>query len=315
MRSEIVGKPVVDNQNERIAQALSRIAELLEEQAANPFRVRAYRNAASTIRQLSLPIGEILEREGTEGLVALPGIGRSLAHSIAEFVHTGRLPLLQRLEGHDYAEHLFQTVPGIGPELARRIHDQLGVETLQELHAAATDGRLATVQGMGSKRLRAVEESLSGRFRGASESRPAKSYPASTLPPDVTVEELLDVDREYRDLAAKGRLPRIAPRRFNPTREAWLPVLHTRRGGREYTALFSNTIRAHEMGTTRDWVVIYRDDSGDRGRWTVITAAFGPLAGYRIVRGLEPACAVHYQVPSAAHVHQVPQPESLLGGL
>jgi hypothetical protein len=56
--------------------------------------------------------------------------------------------------------------------------------------------------------------------------------------------ELLDVDREYREKAAAGTLRLIAPRRFNPTGEAWLPVLHTRRGQRRYTALFSNTARS-----------------------------------------------------------------------
>ena len=109
----------------------------------------------------------------------------------------------------------------------------------------------------------------------------------------VPVEELLDVDGEYRRLAAKGRLPRIAPRRFNPTGEAWLPILHTQRGTRHYTALFSNTAHAHELGTTHDWVVIYRDDD-DHGRWTVITSQYGKLRGHRIVRGHERECARYY---------------------
>ena len=56
------------------------------------------------------------------------------------------------------------------------------------------------------------------------------------------------MDREYREQADAGKLPRIAPRRFNPSRAAWLPVLHTRRGQRAYTALFSNTARAHRAG-------------------------------------------------------------------
>ena len=103
--------------------------------------------------------------------------------------------------------------------------------------------------------------------------------------------ELLDVDREYRERARKKSLPLITPRRFNPTHEAWLPVLHTERGERHYTALFSNTARAHELGTLRDWVVIYRDDKRGDGQWTVVTSRFGPLAGQRIVRGRERECA------------------------
>ena len=96
-------------------------------------------------------------------------------------------------------------------------------------------------------------------------------------------------------------LPRIAPRRFNPTREAWLPVLHTERAGRHYTALYSNTARAHELGTTHDWVVIYLDDHDHHGRWTVITSAFGALRGRRIVRGREHECAAHYAAQPALH--------------
>jgi putative hydrolase len=110
-------------------------------------------------------------------------------------------------------------------------------------------------------------------------------------PVEPSIVELLDVDREYRERGAAGTLARIAPRRFNPRRESWLPVLHTEREGRQYTALFSNTARAHELGATDDWVVIYRDDHGGRGQWTVVTARRGPLVGRRVVRGRERECA------------------------
>ena len=106
--------------------------------------------------------------------------------------------------------------------------------------------------------------------------------------------ELLAIDAEYRDKAKAGRLPRIAPRRFNPTRAAWLPILHTERGERHYTALYSNTVRAHELGTTHDWVVIYRDDGNGDGQWTIVTARYGPLKTKRIVRGRESECQEYY---------------------
>jgi putative hydrolase len=114
----------------------------------------------------------------------------------------------------------------------------------------------------------------------------------------VPVHELLDVDEQYRRLARQGHLPRIAPRRFNPTREAWLPVLHTERGERHYTAMYSNTAHAHEVGATHDWVVIYRDDEDHGGPWTVITAGYGPLRGRRIVRGREDECRQFYPADS-----------------
>ena len=278
--------------NEDVARRLEEIAALLEGQGANPFRVRAYRTGAKTLRELAQPVGEILRREDVAGLERLAGIGRSLAHTIDQLVDTGRSALLDRLRGNNAPEKLFATVPDIGPRLARQIHEQLGIETLAELEMAANDGRLARVPGMGPKRVLAVRESLAGRFRRRA---PAKSPGASASPGDPPVIELLDVDRQYRLMAELDRLPRIAPRRFNPTSEAWLPVLHTERGDRHYTAIYSNTARAHELGTTRDWVVISRDDSAGHGQWTVITGRYGKLRDRRIVRGREAECAEYYE--------------------
>jgi Holliday junction resolvasome RuvABC DNA-binding subunit len=297
--------------NDRVGAALVEAAGLLEAQGANPYRVGAYRNAAKTVRALSEPVWKIVYREGLDGLMQLPAIGQSLAHSIVHLVQSGRLPLLDRLRGESDAERIFATVADIGPKLAHRIHEELGIETLAELASASFDGRLARVPGMGTKRLRAVRESLSGRFRAV---RPS---PATTVRlqdedrPWASVGELLDVDREYRQSARQGRLPRIAPRRFNPTGDAWLPVLHTEREGRHYTALFSNTARAHELDATHDWVVIYRDDDNHSGCWTVITAHFGRLRGHRVVRGREEDCAQYYngtEPPEAGRLVQMRLP-------
>jgi len=108
------------------------------------------------------------------------------------------------------------------------------------------------------------------------------------------VEELLDVDREYRKRADAGDLHLIAPHRFNPEGKAWLPVLHTQRGPHHYTALFSNTARAHEFGRTHDWVVLYADGGGGERQATVITARRGVLRGRRVVAGREADCARYY---------------------
>jgi putative hydrolase len=110
------------------------------------------------------------------------------------------------------------------------------------------------------------------------------------------VEVLLAIDREYREKAKAGELQRIAPRRMNPDGEAWLPVLHTRYGPWHFTALFSNTERAHEMHRTYDWVVVYfSDDDGEDGQATVVTERRGSLTGQRVVRGREPECARLYR--------------------
>ena len=105
---------------------------------------------------------------------------------------------------------------------------------------------------------------------------------------EPTVALLLAIDLEYRQKAAAGALPMIALRRMNPEHEAWLPVLHVTHSGWHFTALFSNTPRAHELGRTNDWVVIYfYDDEHEEGRRTVVTETRGALVGQRVVRGRE----------------------------
>ena len=152
------------------------------------------------------------------------------------------------IRGNADPVRLFQRLPGIGPRLAERIHDALDVDTLEALEVAAHDGRLESVPGVGPRRaalIRADLEALLSRRSRPSPREPRRIEPAEDVP---DVETLLDVDREYRESTAAGRLPVIAPRRFNPERKAWLPVLHTVRGRWHFTALFSNTARAHELG-------------------------------------------------------------------
>jgi hypothetical protein len=278
--------------NDQVAHRLDEVAALLEDQHANPFRVRAYREAARMIRGLDRSLHAIIETEGLEGVDHLPGIGTALARAIEQLVFKGSLGLLDRLRGASEPEQLLATVPGVGPELACRAHQQLGIETLEDLEQAAHDGRLQRVPGFGAKRVRGIRESLAGRLR----QRRLPTVPPPSVDSDTpSVDELLDVDREYGEAVQADRLPRIAPRRFNPLRKAWLPVLHTHRNGRHYTALYSNTARAHELGTAQDWVVIYRDDHDGHGQWTVVTARAGPLRGERVVRGREGECARYYQ--------------------
>jgi DNA polymerase (family 10) len=289
--------------NEEMASKLDRVAELLAAQGANRFRADAYRRAGQTIRDLVQPVSRIYDSDGIEGLEELPGVGRTISRALQQMIRGGRWPLLKRLLGNDVAEHAFASVPNIGPKLAKRIHEELGIETLVELQAAAWDGTLECLPGMGEKRTRAVRESLAGRGRHPAHISTAKNQNRlfgddDDLTTQVSVDELLDIDDEYRFKAARNQLPRTAPRQFNPTAAAWLPILHTERGDRHYTALFSNTQRAHSMGTTHDWVVIYLEDHqhrGQHGRWTVITSRFGKLRGRRIVRGREKECADFYK--------------------
>jgi hypothetical protein len=197
--------------------------------------------------------------------------------------------MLDRLRGESDPVTLLRTVPGIGRVMAERIHDELGIETLEELEIASYDGRLAAIKGLGGKRLAGVQDSLATRLGRV------RTWAGSMRDGDQpSVSEILDVDREYREKSEHGLLPRIAPRRFNPRQERWLPILHTSREQRHYTALFSNTPRAHQLHKTSDWVVIYYDGARGERQCTVITSAYGPLVGRRIIRGREPECLEYY---------------------
>ena len=292
--------------NLRIARRLEEVAQILEAQGGNPFRVQAYRHAAETLRRLPRPAEEILRQEGEPGLRKLPGIGERLARSIATLLITGRLPMLDRLRGESDSASLLASVPGIGKRLAARLHHDLGIDSLEQLETAAHDGRLRDIAGIGDKRVAGIIDSLSARLGRL---RPLRVTRKNAQP---SVAEILAVDREYREKATALALPTIAPRRFNPNREAWLPILHSKRGDRHYMALFSNTARAHHMGKTRDWVVLYYDGRDGEEQCTVITSQRGPLTGKRIVRGRESECLEYYkqsEVPGveADTTNQAPQ--------
>ena len=276
--------------NQQVAAKLREAADILEQQAANPFRVGAYRHAAETVTGLSEDLNILLQQQGIEGLVALPGIGRGIAAAIDEILRTGHWAQLERLRGTLEPGKLFQTVAGIGPALAQRIHDELHVDTLEGLESAAHDGRLETVSGVGPRRAAAISamlESMLGRVRRTR---------AQGLGSGPGIDLLLDVDAEYRAKSEQDQLPTIAPRRFNPNSEAWLPILHTERNGWHFTALFSNTARAHELGRTRDWVVVYfYDDHHQEGQNTIVTETRGVLIGRRVVRGREAECRSFYE--------------------
>ena len=277
--------------NEDIAGLLDEAARLFAGQGANRFRVLAYHRAAEALRGLARPVSEIFAEQGLAGLEKLPGVGESIGRSIRDVLLHGRLAMLDRLRGQHDPIALLCSVPGIGKAYAWKLHEDLEIETLEELEAAAHDGRLENVAGFGAKRLAGIRDSLAHRLGRVRQQ--AILAPDSGEPPSVA--ELLDVDREYRREAAAGSLKKIAPRRFNPTGEAWLPVLHTARGQRHYTALFSNTPRAHRMQKTRDWVVLFHDGDQSEQRCTIITSEFGRLKGRRIVRGREVECEEHYR--------------------
>jgi putative hydrolase len=273
--------------NRLIADKLRQAAELLEQQGANTHRVHAYRHAADTVASAAEDLRALFDREGMDALLALPGVGPHIGAAIAHMLTRGQWSELERLRGRLDPERLFRTIPGVGAVLARRMHDELHVDSLEALEVAAHDGRLAALPGFGHRRagmIRAALASLLARVRWR-----ARDHGG----PVPSVALLLDVDAEYR--ARADDLPKIAPRRFNPERAAWLPVLHTQRDAWHVTALFSNTATAHRLGRTHDWVVMYfHADHRPEGQCTVVTETHGELAGRRVIRGREPECRSHY---------------------
>ncbi len=284
--------------NERIAQMFVKVADLLEIQGASPHRVRAWRCGAAAIREQPRQLADLFAEQGRAGLEELPHIGHALAAVTIEILWKGRSRLLDRLQGETSPFELFADLPAIGEILAERIYHELGIETLEELELAAHDGRLTSVSGFGSERVRAVQNVLAARLsrivRHPELARSRKPLPVAA----PSISALLAVDDRYRRLAGADQLRRIAPRRFNPGRVAWLPILHDDREGWSFSATFSNTPLAHQLGKTGDWVVVHYERPGVQGHATIVTEASGPLRARRVVRGRETECQQHHGLAS-----------------
>ncbi|MHB8248010.1 MAG: DNA polymerase/3'-5' exonuclease PolX [Acidithiobacillus sp.] len=136
--------------NAEVAAVFSKIADLLEIENANPFRVRAYRNAARLIQGLSRDLREMVERG--EDLRELPGIGEDLSKKIVEIVETGHCRFLEQLEKQEppALTELLQ-VPGLGPKRVKALWQALQVESLEDLASAARAGRIRVLPGFGEK--------------------------------------------------------------------------------------------------------------------------------------------------------------------
>ncbi len=150
--------------NADIAAVFEEIADRLEIQGANPFRIRAYRNAARTLGELPQEARTLLEQG--EDLTRLPGIGDDLAAKVQEIVTTGRCSLLDRLrkELPPAVTELLQ-IPGLGPKRVKALYHDLEVQTVEQLYRAARDGRIRALPGFGEKTelniLQAVEAHVS----------------------------------------------------------------------------------------------------------------------------------------------------------
>jgi DNA polymerase (family 10) len=136
--------------NHDITEIFEKVADLLEIEGANPFRVRAYRNAARVVGGMSQSLADLVARG--EDLTRLPGLGQDLAGKITEIVKTGDLGLLKELEGRTPpALARLMNVAGLGPKRVHILHEKLGVTTAEDLKAAAQAGKIKELKGFGPK--------------------------------------------------------------------------------------------------------------------------------------------------------------------
>jgi DNA polymerase (family 10) len=148
--------------NEDIAVIFDEMADLLEIEDANPFRVRAYRTAARTIRGLGRELGEMVEKG--EDLTRLPGIGKDLAAKIEEILASGHAKALDKLHKEVPASlEALLKIPGVGPKRVKVLYQDLRIKTLKQLENAARRGKLSALPGFGAKTEQRILEAVGAR--------------------------------------------------------------------------------------------------------------------------------------------------------
>ena len=157
-------------ENLDIARTLTLLADLLEIQGANPFRIRAYRTAVNTVNGLSRPLASMVE--AGEDLTELPGIGKNVAAHIIELLKTGTIDRLEEVEA-EYPRSLAElmALEGVGPKKAKKLYEELGVRTVDELEKALDQKKVQELEGFGARSAEKIRVAIAehrkhtGRFR------------------------------------------------------------------------------------------------------------------------------------------------------
>lgn len=185
--------------NTEIANIFNEVADLLDIQGANPFRVRAYRNAARTVQGFSRPIGKMLADD--EDLTDIPGIGEDLAAKIEEIVRTGRLSKLQELKEKSNPELIqLLRLQGLGPKRVQTLHQELGITSVVDLENAAKQGKIEHIEGFGAKMQENILEELQ-RLTPEEEQRILLKTAEELVEPLV---EYLEAHKAVHDLEIAG---------------------------------------------------------------------------------------------------------------
>jgi len=262
--------------NTDVARLFNRLADLLEIDGANPFRVRAYREAARTVRAQSRSMGDMLE--SGEDLSELPGIGEDIAEKIKTIVETGSLPLLEEVETRVPGElSELMNIEGLGPKRVKALYDELEVTSLEDLRRAARSGRIRKLSGFGKK----TEETILKRVEAwtGQEKRTLLAEAESVAEPLL---EYLEGAKGVKQLIIAGSY-----RRRKDT-VGDLDILATVRKGSNIVERFVNYEDIREVvsrGTTRSTVHL---DSGLQ-------------VDLRVVPEVSYGAALHYFTGSKAH--------------
>jgi DNA polymerase (family 10) len=175
---------------DQVAEILVSIGTLLDLKGENPFKTRAYSNAARAIEATSEPLAKIIAENR---LGEIPGIGEALQKKITELVTTGKLPYYEELKASVPPGLLaMMEIPGVGPKKIKVLHDELGIASVEELEKACQDGRVAKLKGFGEKTAVNICEGINRR----------RSYASKHLLGDTLLlaEEVLDDLRLHPDV-------------------------------------------------------------------------------------------------------------------
>src|SRR5436190_8456070 len=160
---------------DQVAEVLVKIATLLDLKGENPFKSRAYLNAARALEGMSEPLDKVI----AEGRLAeVDGIGESIQKKICELVTTGKLAYYEELKAATPPGLVAMLeIPGVGPKKIKALHDELGIETVEQLEQACNDGRVAELKGFGEKTAKNICEGIARRRTYASRHRIDEALP------------------------------------------------------------------------------------------------------------------------------------------
>jgi DNA polymerase (family 10) len=187
--------------NNDVAEIFNKTADFLDIKGENPFRIRAYRNAARAIGGLSSSVADLVERG--QDLSEIPGIGPDLAGKIKEIVETGTLSLLEKLERELPPElSILMEIPGLGPKRIKTLYDTLAIGSVEELKRAARDKKISQLPGFGEKTEGNILEEIARRDEAKKKGERIKLAVAEQI-----VEPLVDYLRKtegVKEIAVAG---------------------------------------------------------------------------------------------------------------